>query len=115
SGRLELSWADAQWRWRRPGTQRPDLPGQPWDGQPLESGLLLVHAEDSLSDTIRLLRFIPLLAKRGIRMALLVQTALVPLLSGMEGVERVLAQDHALADQPDLTAPDLTAPDLTAY
>ncbi len=111
SGHLEESWHDAEWRWHRPGTVHPTLPGRRWDGAPLAGGILLVHAEDSLSDTLRLIRFVPLLAERGARVALVVQPALIPLLSGMAGIDWVLADDRPLPADLEIKAfvalPDL--------
>ena len=111
SGRLSQSWHDAQWRWHRPGTPRTTLPGRPWTGEPLDGGTLLVHAEDSLSDTLRLIRFVPLLAGKGARVVLVVQPALIPLLEGVAGIDRVLADDRPLPGDLEIAAvvalPDL--------
>lgn len=111
AGRLNQSWNDSQWRWHRPGFQRPDLPGTPWEGEDLNGGILLIHAENSLSDTLRLIRFLPLLAQRGARLALMVQPALLPLLANLEGVETLLADDAPIPVTLDIVAfaalPDL--------
>ncbi|MDO8606551.1 MAG: tetratricopeptide repeat protein [Phaeospirillum sp.] len=111
SGHLQESWHDAEWRWHRPGTIRPDLACPAWDGTPLAGGILLVHAEDSLSDTLRLIRFVPLLTERGFRVALMAPPTLIPLLGHMTGIERVLADNHPLPDGLNVEAcvalPDL--------
>lgn len=111
SGRLADSWHDGEWRWHRPGTGRPTLPGRPWDGEPLSDGVLLIHAEDSRSDTLRLIRFVPLVAERGVRVALAVPPALALLLGSLDGVERVVADNRPLPDDLGVEAfaalPDL--------
>lgn len=96
SGRLERSWSDAERRWLRPGHGRPALPGEPWDGQPAGGAILLLYAEQSLSDAIRMLRFLPLLTQAGTRLVLWVQPGLLPLLAGQDGIDRVLRNDRPL-------------------
>ncbi|CAA7618702.1 tetratricopeptide repeat protein [Magnetospirillum sp. SS-4] len=115
AGREEDWREDAEWRWLRPGHQRPRLPGAAWTGQDAPGTLLLLHAEDDLSDAIRLLRHLPLLTGRGFRIALMVPPAMTSLAGDLGGVERVLRLDRpvpldleadfhaALADLPHLT------------
>lgn len=115
AGREQDSWEDAEWRWLRPGRQRPHLPGEAWAGQDAPGAHLLLHAEQSLSDALRLLRYLPPLVERGFVLSLMVQPALVPLLSGLGGIEQIFRLDrpvpldlmadfHApLADLPRLT------------
>ena len=111
AGHLNQSWEDSQWRWHQPGAQRPDLPGTPWEGEDLDGGLLLVHAETSLSDTLRLIRFVPLLAQRSARIVLVVPPALIPLLTGMVGLEVLLADNTPIPVSLEISAyaalPDL--------
>jgi FkbM family methyltransferase len=89
-GDLPGSWDDAEWRWHLPGAMRPTLPGEPWEGGPLDGATILLYAERGISDTLQMARYVPLLAGRGARVLLVVHPSLVALLSGLAGVERVL-------------------------
>ncbi|OAN56033.1 hypothetical protein A6A04_10795 [Paramagnetospirillum marisnigri] len=96
TGRLAESWRDAEWRWLRPGSGRPAIHGLAWDGAPLNGASLLLFAENSLSDTLRMLRYVPLAARPNARLILVVQPGLMPLVTGMEGVTRVERSDRPL-------------------
>ncbi|MDF0583775.1 tetratricopeptide repeat protein [Bradyrhizobium yuanmingense] len=82
-----------QARWDVPGLPNgyPPLPGPKWLGDGEIAGkTILVCADEGLGDAIQLVRYIPLLASRGARVVLIVQDALRPLLSNMEGVSECL-------------------------
>lgn len=82
-----------QARWDVPGLPNgyPPLPGLKWFGDGEIAGkTILVCADEGLGDAIQLVRYVPLLAGRGARVVLVVQDALCPLLSRMEGVSECL-------------------------
>ncbi len=98
-GELAEGFGEYEWRWKR-AEIAPFAPSfrQPlWDGKSsLEGQTILLHAEQGLGDTIQFLRYVPLVAARGARIVLQVQPALVPLLSSLSTVTRLLPQGAEL-------------------
>jgi Flp pilus assembly protein TadD len=113
-GDLERGFAEYEWRWRCPafaGAQRA-LPVEPmWDGGPLDGRTILLHAEQGLGDTLQFARYAPLVAARGGRVVLEVQPELLQLLSGLPGVERLVARGERLPSF-EVHAPLLSLPHL---
>ena len=66
-------------------------------GAPVEGQRIVVLAEQGLGDGIMFARFVPLLAKRGARIALACQPALRPFFANIAGIETLLSPP---ADQP---------------
>ncbi|MEO5881377.1 MAG: tetratricopeptide repeat protein [Caldimonas sp.] len=97
SGDLSGGWQKYEWRWQNnaeapPGTQFSE---PMWLGkEPLAGKTLLVYAEQGLGDTIQFCRYAKLLAERGATVLLRVQLPLLPLLQGLEGVERLLSTEE---------------------
>ncbi|MBI3447207.1 MAG: tetratricopeptide repeat protein, partial [Magnetospirillum sp.] len=106
-GHLTQAFHEAQCRWHLPGRGRPLLPGCPWDGEDLEASTLLLHAEGNLGDTIRMARFLPILAERGARLVVMAPLALKTVLANLPGVEAVLPDD---APPPEDLEADYVAP-----
>ena len=80
-------------RWEVPGLpiSYPPLPGPKWlGGGEIANKTILVCADEGLGDAIQLVRYVPMLAARGARVVLVVQDALCPLFSRMEGVSQCL-------------------------
>jgi tetratricopeptide (TPR) repeat protein len=69
-----------------------------WLGkESIEGKTILIHTDEGLGDSIQFARYIPMLAARGARVILVVDAAVVPLLSGMKGVSQCLpVSDGAL-------------------
>ncbi len=98
-GDFATGWAEFEWRDRMPGA-RPRSFSQPrWRGEPLGyprgDGVLLIHAEQGLGDTLQFCRFVLLATKRS-RVVLEVPSTLVRLLARLEQVDRVVAQGDPL-------------------
>lgn len=112
SGQFEEGWREYEWRWRQ-GKNRPflrDFPQPRWDGQETGDKVLLLYAEEGYGDSLQFCRFIPTIAARH-RVVLEVQPALLPLLNGLSGVERVIGRGDDLPDF-DLHCPLLSLPRL---
>ena len=81
-----------------------------WTGQPLPTQTLLVHAEQGLGDTLQFLRYIDLLASRCLRVLLLIQESLTPLVVLPTNVE--LVHEGSRPPAYDWVCPLLSGPHL---
>lgn len=93
---------------------RRDFPAHTrWNGGPLAGQSLLLHAEQGLGDTLQFVRYAALIGLNGLahggRITLMVQPALVPLVTGVAGVDRVVGSD-APPPPHDVQAPMLSLP-----
>jgi tetratricopeptide (TPR) repeat protein len=87
AGDFRAGWAGYERRFDVKGATPRRALGQPlWSGESLEGKTLLLHAEQGLGDTIQFIRYAPEFARRGARVIVECQAALVPLLRGMQGV-----------------------------
>jgi tetratricopeptide (TPR) repeat protein len=98
-GDFARGWDEYEWRWKlaaRRGTRR-DFAQPLWLADaPLAGRTILLHAELGLGDTLQFCRYATEVARRGATVVLEVQAPLVALLSGLEGVARVVARGEAL-------------------
>jgi hypothetical protein len=109
AGRLREGWAEYEWRWKVGKELVPRPFAQPrWTGGALGDRVLLVHAEQGFGDTLQFCRYVPLIAS-GARVVLEVQQPLLRLLSGLGGVEKVVAHGEPLPPF-DLHCPMLSLP-----
>jgi Tfp pilus assembly protein PilF len=79
-----------------------------WQGEPLPTQTLLIHAEQGLGDTLQFLRYIGLAAPRCMRVLLLIQESLTPLAVLPANVE--LVHEGARTPQFDVVCPLCPAP-----
>jgi tetratricopeptide (TPR) repeat protein len=89
TGNLEAGWAGREARWKIPeqplaryGFSQPMWLGE----QPIHGKTILIHQDEGLGDVIQFVRYVPMLISLGARVILLVDDALVPLLSNLPGV-----------------------------
>jgi tetratricopeptide (TPR) repeat protein len=86
SGDLAAGFRDYESRWHRSELApfRRDLGRPIWLGEgPVNGKTVLLHAEQGLGDTIQFARYAQLVAERGARIVLEIQTELKPLFEGM--------------------------------
>jgi tetratricopeptide (TPR) repeat protein len=88
-GNLEIGWAGREARWKLPeqplaryGFSQPMWLGK----QPIHGKTILIHQDEGLGDVIQFVRYVPILVSLGARVILLVDDALVSLLSKIPGV-----------------------------
>jgi tetratricopeptide (TPR) repeat protein len=94
-GRDAEGWPGYELRWKRKEfDDKPNPYGKkPWMGERDISGkVLLLIAEQGIGDTLQMLRYIPLLAAKGIRVVAAVQNPLVDLVKTMPGAWGVLGE-----------------------
>lgn len=99
TGELAAGFAEYEWRWKRKriaaGMRAFDAPL--WLGEtPLDGKTILLHAEQGLGDTLQFCRYAALVAAKGARVVLEVQSELVRLLDGLEGVAELVASGDPL-------------------
>jgi tetratricopeptide (TPR) repeat protein len=99
-GQYREGWREYEWRWRIPAFNQPArrFSAPMWNGESIESGTLLLHAEQGLGDTLQFVRYAPLAAARCASVVLECQPELVSLLQGTAGVQRVLARGETLPE-----------------
>lgn len=98
-GDFERGWRQFEWRKRLQSVvfDHGEYPGKPWQGDPLDGRDILLHSEQGVGDAIQFIRYAPLLKARGAgRVYLECPYPIVPLLSGVRGVDGVVARGTAL-------------------
>jgi tetratricopeptide (TPR) repeat protein len=91
---------EVRWKFAELTGQYPGLSAPIWLGeQPVAGKTVLLCADEGLGDSIQFIRYAAMLAARGAEVVLLVEPALVPILSGANGVSRCLART------PDVVLP----------
>jgi tetratricopeptide (TPR) repeat protein len=99
-GDLATAWPKYEWRGRGGvKTMKPRGFMQPqWQGEDISGRTILLHAEQGLGDTIQFARYAAMVAARGGRVVLGAHRVLLRLLSGLAGVERLIAFGDPLPD-----------------
>ncbi|RXT43425.1 hypothetical protein B5V03_22645 [Bradyrhizobium betae] len=101
TGDFESGWRGHQTRLKLPSAKYPRFPRPMWLGEDsVEGKTILVAADEGLGDTIHFVRYVPLLAKRGARVLLVVQDPLHRLMSDLSGVS-LCAPTSNLSTLPD--------------
>jgi tetratricopeptide (TPR) repeat protein len=110
AGRLAEAWPEYEWRWRlkKQAKHVRDFAQPLWNGGETGDGVLLLHAEQGFGDTLQFCRYAPIMAK-GRKVVLEAQRELLPLLTGLPGLERVVAHGDDLPEF-DLHCPLLSLP-----
>jgi tetratricopeptide (TPR) repeat protein len=96
-------------RWERPETPRRDFGRPQWRGEAIAWRSILLHAEQGYGDTLQFIRYAPMVAALGARVAVEVPAALTRLVSGLPGVAAVIATGETLPAF-DLHCPLLSLP-----
>ncbi len=97
-GDFAAGWRGYEARWGGAlAAQRRNFAAPLWLGEEALAGkTILLHAEQGFGDTIQFVRYAPLVAARGGKVVLEVQAQLVRLVSGMTGIETVVARKQPL-------------------
>lgn len=98
-GDYERGWKQFEWRKRLHSVllDHGEYSGVEWDGAPLAGRHILVHSEQGMGDAIQFVRYAGQLKERGAgRVIFECPYPIVPLLSGVEGVDSVIARGAPL-------------------
>jgi tetratricopeptide (TPR) repeat protein len=93
AGKFEEGWRT--YDTYRKIAERADLTGPQWEGDDLNGRVLLVYAEQGFGDVIQFSRFVPLVGA-GARVIFEVPRELVALLTGLPGINRIVARGDSL-------------------
>lgn len=100
AGRLQEAWPHHEFRWGYPPLVRlrAGFAKPAWSGQDLRGKTILLRAEQGLGDTVQFLRYAPWLQGLGATVIARVQTPLVRLAKGFQGVDLVPGKDEPTPD-----------------
>jgi tetratricopeptide (TPR) repeat protein len=112
-GNFEAGWAGREARSRVPGLQiaRFEFPQPIWLGKDSIAGkTILIHTDEGLGDSIQFARYVPMVAALGARVILVVEDAVVPLLSGLSGVSQCVPKSGGMLPAFDTYCPMSSLP-----
>ena len=101
AGDFKTGWAEAEWRWKRPEhpIQERNFERPLWLGaEPIRGQTLFLHSEQGFGDALQFCRYVPLVAAMGAHVILEIQEPLHALVSGLDGVSKVVATGQPLPD-----------------
>jgi hypothetical protein len=114
TGDFEAGWAGREAaRWKIPVLVAgyPKLSKPLWRiSEPIDGKTILVCPDEGIGDVIQYVRYVPMLAARGARVILIVQEALVPLLSGVAGVAQCIPRRATTLPPYDVHCPLTSLP-----
>jgi len=92
-GRLRESWTHFEFRWLTDPivSMRPAFAKPAWAGQDLRGKTILVRTELGFGDVFQFCRYVPELKPLGANVVLQVRAGLEQLMSGLSGIDRVMA------------------------
>lgn len=108
-GEFGEGFREYEWRLAKPDLRPRPYPQPVWNGGDVQGKRVLLYWEQGYGDTLQFLRFVSLLARRGARIVLELQSGLKPLAGTLPGVEAVLDAGETLPPF-DLHAPLLSVP-----
>lgn len=96
TGDYATGWKEFEWRLRKINVPLPPVPKLPVHGMPLETlrgATLLVHTEQGFGDTLQFVRYLPVLARLGVRIILSSPPSMTRLLASIEGIRQIAHGD----------------------
>ena len=110
TGDLAAGWKHYESRWSQPDAKEVRHFLQPlWTGQDLTGKTILLHAEQGFGDTFQFLRYLPLLAARGAKVLLVVQSDVQSIAGRVQGIAQLIPNGGELPPF-DLQCPLLSLP-----
>ena len=91
-GDFEKGWVRRDARWGALSQQRRTFMQPAWRGsEPVEGKTVLLYTDEGLGDTLQYVRYASMLAARGARIILQVESSIRPLMSAVPGVSQCLS------------------------
>lgn len=112
-GELPDAFAEYEWRWQTGDLVMPPFVQPLWDGSPMAGRTILLHAEQGLGDTLQFIRYAALIRQQGSMVVFDCPRALVRLLAGCPGIDRLVPHGEPLPSF-DVHAPLMSLPRLFA-
>jgi Glycosyltransferase family 9 (heptosyltransferase) len=111
AGNYRVGWKLYEWRFRKKDfiVVERNLSQPRWDGGNESGSTILLYAEQGLGDTVHFIRYVPLVAERGLRVIVECQKALVTLMKSVPGVFEVIEKGKEVPAF-DTWCPFLTLP-----
>jgi len=98
-GDFARGWDGAEWRWSSKDVIRRDFSQPLWSGDAdLAGKTILLHGEQGLGDVLQFCRYVPMVAQKGARIILEVQTVLKELMTSVDGHPQVVGAGEPLPD-----------------
>ncbi|MGD0542710.1 MAG: tetratricopeptide repeat-containing glycosyltransferase family protein [Tepidisphaeraceae bacterium] len=92
-GDFSAGWAEYEWRMKCPAVATPRAFAQPqWRGQELAGRTILLHAEQGFGDMLQVVRYVPLVAKRGGTVIVECRSELARLFRTVPGIAQIVVQ-----------------------
>jgi Tfp pilus assembly protein PilF len=98
-GDFEQGWPEYEWRWQiqelrnAPSSRRPE---PRWDGSALDGKTILLHVEQGVGDTLQFIRYASVVKERGATVVVECPSALMGVLAGCPGIDRLVRQGGPL-------------------
>ena len=109
TGDWQRGWPESESRWQSKNFTSRQFAQPIWAGESLAGKTILLHAEQGLGDTIQFIRYVPLVKLSGGTVLVECQKALLGLLEGFPGIDRLIAHKDELPPF-DVHAPLLSLP-----
>jgi FKBP-type peptidyl-prolyl cis-trans isomerase 2 len=110
AGNFEEGWKGYEWRWKLKDVVAERQFSQPlWDGADINGRTILLYAEQGFGDTLQFIRYAPLLAKRGAKVAVECPKEMTALIGRIQGIEQVIPYGEPLPEC-DVRYPLLSLP-----
>ncbi|MBV9747637.1 MAG: tetratricopeptide repeat protein [Acetobacteraceae bacterium] len=108
-GDYERGWREYEHRWHLADAAKPTFPQPMWRGEPLEGKTILLQMEQGFGDAIQCFRYVPEVMRRGGRVILRVERALVRVAASLPG-DIVIKPGQARLPPFDVWCPLLSLP-----
>ena len=112
-GNFEIGWAarEARSKVAELAIARFEFSQPVWLGQDsIDGKTIVIHTDEGLGDSIQFARYVPMVAALGARVILVVEDAVYPLLSGLEGVAQCIPKSSTTLPAFDFYTPMSSLP-----
>jgi TPR repeat/Glycosyltransferase family 9 (heptosyltransferase) len=96
TGEFERGWSQTEWRWknRSLGKEQRQFAQPLWLGEPIEDKTILLYGEQGMGDIIQFCRYVPMVAARGAKVIVEIDSPLKRLLSSLDGVSHCVTRQE---------------------